>query len=261
MKARLPSRWLRLGLGFVFLAACASTAQRKAAENERSPQYQYEKAVVCMQYNMVDEAFKYLQAALALDPRHSLALNLQGLAQMIKGNLPAAVTSFQASIAVNPNFSEAQNNLGTALQESNRLDEAETAFKNAFALDENYNASYNLAKMAYTKGRYEEALGWIQKSLAKYNRSLLAFNLQGLTLEALERLDEAVASYQLALKLVPNEPNVQYNLGVAYFKKKDYDRAKEIMTRILEELVKNPKAGTEDLRTRVQDILKRIAER
>jgi hypothetical protein len=33
------------------------------------------------------------------------------------------------------------------------------------------------------------------------------------------------------------------------------------MTGILEELVKNPKAGNEDLRARVQDVLKRLAER
>jgi tetratricopeptide (TPR) repeat protein len=214
-----------------------------------------------MQYGMVDEAFKYLGAALALNPRHALALNLRGLAFMMKGKADEAIPSFEGAIAVDPNFSEAHNNNGTALQEKGRLDEAEAAFRKAFALDENYNASYNLAKIFYGRQKLDEALTWVQKSIAKYSRSVLAFNLQGLVLEGMDRFDEAVASYQQALRLVPGELNVQYNLGVAYFKKKDFAQAKEIMTRILDELVKKPQAGNEDLRVRVLDVLKKIENR
>jgi tetratricopeptide (TPR) repeat protein len=256
---------LKRGLGLILVAllaaGCVSPAKKRAAELEKDPQYQYEKAVVCMQYGIVDEAFKYLQAALALNPRHALALNLLGLAQMMKGNLPEAIKSFEASVAVDPNFSEGHNNLGTAYQESQRIDEATASFEKAYALDGNYNAAYNLAKISYTQGRLPEALDWVQKSIAKFSRSVLAFNLQGLIFEGQERFDEAVASYQQALRIQPGELNVQYNLGVAYYKKKDYSKTKEVMTKILAELVKNPQAGSEDLRNRVQDVLKRLENR
>jgi Tfp pilus assembly protein PilF len=117
------------------LAACSSTPAQIQAQREKDPQYQYEKAVVCMQYGIPDEAFKYLNQALALDPRHSLSHNLLGLAYMIKGNLAEAVKAFRACIAVAPaTFSEVYNNLGTALQESNQIGDAEAAFKKAFEM-------------------------------------------------------------------------------------------------------------------------------
>jgi len=250
-----------LVVGAVLAAGCVSAAKRKDAEREKDPQYQYEKGVVCMQYGMVDEALKYLQAALLLNPRHALALNLQGLAFMMKGGLPEAIKSFEAALAVDPAFSEAHNNLGTAFQEANRLEDAEESFRKAYGFDENYNASYNLAKIAFTKGRLDDALDWIQKSIAKYNRSVMAFNLQGLIFQGLERYEEAVSSYQQALRIAPGELNVQYNVGVAYFLKRDYPRAKDIFTKILDELVRNPKAGSDDLRSRVQDALKKLEGR
>jgi tetratricopeptide (TPR) repeat protein len=253
--------WPGLTLAALMTASCVSAAKRQAAANERNPQYQYEKAVVCMKYNIVDEALKYLSAALALDPRHALALNLQGLAFTLKGNPAEAIKSFEAAIASNPNFSEAHNNLGMAYQESNRLQDAIASFQKAYALDENYNASFNLAKAYYLQEKPEEALGWVQRSIAKFNSSAMAFNLQGVILDKLGRQDEAIASYQQALRLAPGDLYVQCNMGVAYFNKKSFARAKEIMTGILEELVKNPKAGNEDLRARVQDVLKRLAER
>ncbi|MBM3311155.1 MAG: tetratricopeptide repeat protein [Candidatus Aminicenantes bacterium] len=261
MNKPLGAAGLAVILAALFSVGCVSAEKRKAAEREKDPQYQYEKAVVCMQYGMVDEAFQYLRAALLLNPRHALALNLQGLAQMMKSNFPEAIKSFQASLDVDPNFSEGHNNLGTAFQESNRLEEAEAAYAKAFALDGNYNAAYNLAKIDYGQGKFPEALDWIQKSIAKYNRSVLAFNLQGLVFESLERYDEALSSYQQALRILPGELNVQFNMGVVFYKKKDSPRAKEIFIKILDELVRNPKAGSDDLRTRVQDALKRLENR
>jgi tetratricopeptide (TPR) repeat protein len=261
MNKTLGTVGLAVVLASLLATGCVSAEKRKAAERERDPQYQYEKAVVCMQYGMVDEAFQYLRAALLLNPRHALALNLQGLAQMMKSNFLEAVKSFQSSIEVDPNFSEGYNNLGTAFQESNRLDEAAAAYAKAYALDGNYNAAYNLAKIAYGKGAFQEALDWVQKSIAKYNRSVLAFNLQGLVLEGLERYDEALSSYQQALRILPGELNVQFNMGVVFYKKREYSRAKELFTKILDELVRNPKAGSDDLRTRVQDALKKFEGR
>jgi len=82
-----------------------------------------------------------------------------------------------------------------------------------------------------------------------------------LIFQGLERYEEAVSSYQQALRIAPGELNVQYNVGVAYFLKRDYPRAKDILTKILDELVRNPKAGSADLRSRVQDALKKLEGR
>jgi len=258
MKNKVLAVVLILGL---LVVSCATSQQRLAKEREKDPQYQYEKAVVCMQAGLVDEAFKYLNQALTLDPRHALALNLLGLAQMMKGNAAEAVKAFERSLAINSSFSEGRNNLGTAYQELGVLDRAEEEYKKAFALDQNYNASYNLAKLYFLKKDMATALDYIQKSLQKYGRSVIAWNLQGLIYDEQGKLDDAILSYQQAQKLAPDELNVSYNLGVAYFKKENYAKAEEMMNRILAVIAQGPpNAQTQELRTKANEVLKRIKE-
>ena len=254
-----------LALGFaaaVALSSCASSQKRLAEQREKDPQYQYEKAVVCMQYGMTDEAVKYLQAAVALDARHYLSLNLLGLAYLTKGDVPASIRSFESCLAANPTFSEAHNNLGTAYQQAGETAKAEAAFKRAYEIDQNYNASYNLAKIAYQAGQADLALEYVQRSIQKYNKSLLAYNLLGLLLETKERYDDAILSYSRALELVPNEINVLYNLGVAYFKKGELEKAKETLERALAAIAKDPDPlKFTEVKARIQEALKRIVEK
>jgi Flp pilus assembly protein TadD len=247
-------RRLALLIAALVLSAsgCVSAQKKLAAQQERDPQYQYEKAVVCLQANLPDEAFKYLDRAIALDPRHHLSYNLFGLCYILKRDFPRAAASLEKCLEIKPDFSEAHNNLGTVYQEMGQAGKAEAEFKKAFDLDQNYNASYNLAKMAFEKGQLQPALEYVGRSLQKYPRSLLAWNLQGLILDTLERSDEAISSYQQALKIVPNEENVMFNMAVAHFRKGDKGRAREILDRLL------PLAKAEELKRRIRDLLDKL---
>lgn len=253
MTAKASIQWTGWAAVLIaFGAACVSSQAKLAAQQEKDPQYQYEKAVVCMQAGLPDEAIKYLHRSISLDPNHYLSYNLFGLACIVKRDFPGAVTALEKCAALKPDFSEAQNNLGTALMETGQTTKAEAAFRRAFEIDQSYNASYNLAKINYERGQLEPALAFVEQSLRKFDRSLLAWNLQGLILDTLGRTDEAITSYQQALKRVPNEENVSYNLAVAYFRKGDKGRAKEILDRVLR--------GTksEDLRARARDLLNKL---
>jgi tetratricopeptide (TPR) repeat protein len=254
---------LLLALVSILTAACASSQKRLEAQREKDPQYQYEKAVVCMNAGLTDYAIPYLNQALALDPRHAASLNLLGLAHMIKGNLPAAVAALEKCVEAAPAFSDGHNNLATALLESGQAERAAAEYRKAFELDENYNASFNLAKIEFQRGRHEAALEYVVRSLRKNNKSLLAFNLQGLILEALNRLDEAMASYEAALKIVPGELNVEFNLAVVYYKQEDFAKSRALLASILRRLRERTpaQAGDADLKKRVEDTLKRLEGR
>ena len=232
-------------------AACMSEAKKTALKNERDPQYQFNKAALCLQYNMVDEAFKYIDLALSLNPRYTEAMNLRGFALMMKGRIPEAIQALRSCVELDPNFSEAWNNLGTAYDQNGQKTEAVESWKKAFDIDQNYNASYNLAKASYEDGLNDKALDWVQKSIAKYEKSVLAFNLQGLIYDAMERYPEALDSFQTAMKLAPTELNVQFNMASTYYKKKEYRKACDILDKII------PQAGG-DLLTRAQDLRRRI---
>lgn len=253
MKNIVILRWFVLGtlIGAGF-SGCVSAQKKQDAAREKDPQYQCDKASLCMQYNMVDEAFKYLDVALSLNPRHAPSLNLQGLAFLMKGRVPEAVNSLERCLTVDPVFSEAWNNLAAAYDQHNQKEKAAEAWTKAFDLDGNYNAAYNLAKNGYENSRFEAALDWIKKAILKFPKSKMAFNLQGLIFDSLERPTEAIDSYLQAMRLDPSELNIQFNLAAAYFKNKNYDRARDLLEKIL------PLAKDAALRSRVEELLKRI---
>lgn len=247
----------RLSAGFAVAvtvlaaAACMSEAKRTALKNERDPQYQFNKAALCLQYNMVDEAFKYIDLALSLNPRYTEAMNLRGFALMMKGRMPEAIQALRSCVELAPNFSEAWNNLATAYDQNGQKTEAAESWKKAFEIDQNYNASYNLAKAAYEEGLNDKALDWIQKSIAKFQKSVLAFNLQGLIYDAMERYPEALDSFQTALKLAPTELNVQFNMATTYYKKKDYRKACELLDKVIPQAKADLLARARELRRRI----------
>ncbi len=233
------------------LAACISPAKKLELEREKDPQYQFDKAALCLQYNMVDESFQYIDKALVLNPRFTAALNLRGLALMLKGRTVEAIQSFQSCLEIDPAFSEGWNNLAAAFDQNNQKDKAVDAWKKAFDLDQNYNASYNLAKTAFENDQAEIALDWIRKSIATFPKSVLSFNLQGLIYDSLGKYQEAIDSYQQAIKLVPTEINVQFNLAMTCYRKKDYSRARDLLDKILP-------LAKDELKLKVEEMLRRI---
>jgi len=258
MKRKTVFLSLSLAVLAVVATACATAEQKLAAKREKDPQYQYEKAVICMNAGLTDAAIPYLRQALALDPRHHPSLNLLGLAHMIKGQVDSAVAVLKQCVEIAPSFSDGRNNLATALLENGNTEGAEEEYKKAYALDGNFNASFNLAKIEFQRNKPQEALEYVQSSLRKNNRSLLALNLRGLIEEALGRPDEAIASYEAALKIVPEELNVEYNLAVAHYKKGNTDKARTLLQKIQKKLRQRtpPLAGDAELKGRVEELLK-----
>jgi len=245
------------------IAACTTAEQRLAAQRDQDPQYQYEKAVVCMNAGLTDEALKYLALALSLDPNHYRSLNLRGLALLMRGSLTEAAASFEKCVQLAPAFSDGYNNLGTVLQEKSDAAGAEAAFRRAFEIDANYNASFNLAKILYQQGKLDEALDYVQRSIRKFPRSLLADNLQGLILESQNKFDEAIASYEAALHIVADEPNVLFNQAVAYYKKNDYEKTKSLMEKVQRLLREKPSSNPAldaEMKKRIEEVLRRIAK-
>jgi tetratricopeptide (TPR) repeat protein len=83
----------------------------------------------------------------------------------------------------------------------------------------------------------------------------MAYNLRGLIYEKKNSLAEAIASYEAAVKIVPEEIPFSYNLGVAYFKNTDYARAKEIFLKI------QAKVTDAEMRDTISRYLRLIGER
>jgi Flp pilus assembly protein TadD len=247
---------------FVSLAAlslalvhCAPSSKKIARDQERDPQYQYEKAVVAMRYGLVDEAIKYIEQALALDANHAASYNLLGMAQFKNKNYAAAADAYEKYLELNPKDSEAAANLGFVYEEMGEPEKAETAYRASVALDGNSNASFGLAKLYFEQNKLPEALQYARESISKNTRFVAAHNLLGVILNQLGRYDEALISFQNALRLAPNDVNLSVNLGIAYVNTKDYAKAREIFEKTL------PQVQDPSLKTKINEYLKLIEGR
>ena len=239
------------------LALCASPQKKIQAAREKDPKYQYNMGLFYLNNNNLEEAVKYLNKTISLDPRNFLAMNALGLISAMKGDFPQAVTYYQKCLQLEPSFSEARNNLGTAFQELGDLEKARQEFQKAVD-DPAYNTKelpfYNLARLAFTQGDTEKALERVQTALKFNPRLAMTQNLKGLIMEKLDRLAEAIAAYEGAVKIVPEDVNFNFNLAAAYFKNNDFGRAKEIFMKI------SPRVTDQAMRVKISDYLKEIKQ-
>jgi len=236
------------------ITGCASTPKRAIKDPEKDPQNQYEKAVISMRYGLEDEALKYLNLALSLDPAHAPSLLLLGNAQFRKKNYDEAVAAFQKYLELRPNDAEAHVSLGLTYGQLGMADKTEGEYRTSLALDGNANAAFGLAKLYYEQDKLEPALELIQKAIQKNNKSAAYYNLQGVVLNQMHRYADALPSFQTALQYAPDDVYVIINLGIAYINIKETAKARELFEKVL------PKVQDEALKAKINEYLNLIKD-
>ncbi len=219
---------------------CASAQKKIDDARNNDLQYQYNMGLFYLNQGIVDEAIKFLNRTLELDPRYDLALYSLGLSHSINGNFEESVKHLQNCLKINPTLTDARNALGAIYQEMGLIDQAEKEFRIAIS-DENYkskdNSYYNLARIYMAKGNLKEALNHVEWALGINRSMVMAYNLRGIIYEGLNDFKKAIDSYRLALDTLSKDATekdveINFNLAVAYFKNNEFDKAKEVFEKI-----------------------------
>jgi len=249
---------LSLALVVALSAGAAGTSaaaqKKKKTSDEKNPQAQYEMGVIALRYGLPDEAIKYGQQAVTLDPGHFNGWNLLGNAYYGKGEFALAAEAYEKAAAIKPQAADVQRNLGLVYIELKETAKAEAALKKAIGLDGGYEAPYYLAKLYYNERRYEESLDQILLSIRKNGSNAAGYNLKGVLLNQMGRYAEAVGSFQAGLVLTPGDINLQVNLGIALLNSGEPTKARAVFEAVL------PKVEQESLRKQVEDYIKAIKE-
>jgi tetratricopeptide (TPR) repeat protein len=126
---------------------------------------------------------------------------------------------------------------GIELNNQKKYAEAADSYKAALALEpDNVQANYQLAFTLFSAGKNAEALPFIEKATKGTNAKFAAaaYSLMGSIYQGTGQLPNAVAAYQNAIKADSSNQRIYYNLGITYFKGRQYDNAQLIFEQALE---------------------------
>ena len=236
----------------MFVISCASPQAKIEQNKAKDFQDEYERALVAMRYNLVDESIKYLKNALSLASNHHHSRYLLGMAYMKKEDYEEAAAAFEKCLELQPDDSETHTRLGDAYRHMGLPEKAGEEYKKAHAIGNSSVAGFNLAILYYEQNRTELALEYVQKSIQEGNHSVEAYNLQGVILNKQKKYSEAIASFSHALSIDPKHAVTAINLAVAYINSNELNKAREILVRIL------PHVQEQELKDKINEYLEKI---
>ena len=223
--------------GEIVLASYPHLAKRNTVYNKPVATKDLESVVnKCRQYFSKGE-FKleldYLEEALTRYPNNSDLWNYKGVALAKLSRYDEAISCFDIAIMLNPKSANLWMNKGDSLSKQGRIEESIKSFDNALKLDTNNSRALSLkARLLINQRKYEEALECLDKATQKTNEKVL-WNDRGVALAGLGRYQEAIQSYENALKIDPNYDVTLNNKGLSLYNLGKYQEAIDCFDRIL----------------------------
>jgi protein O-mannosyl-transferase len=168
--------------------------------------------------NRLEEAGRYFEKAIALNPKYDDAIYNYALYLAKKGDTLGAATHFSRVIKIEPHYTAAYVNLAILQHHRGAIGEAETLLLKALELDpDDGNAHNNLGIICADQGKPEEAIR--HYLLAVKNKPALIqarVNLAA-AYEKTRRYTQAIAAYEALGRLMPdNRAALSYRIAGLY---------------------------------------------
>jgi len=188
-----------------------------------------------------EQSIALFEQALAIDPEYPAAWS--GLAiiytnMAISGLLPwdegyaKGREATEKALAIDPDYALAHSRLGRHVMHDNDLAQAARHMERALQLDPNdRDIIGNAAALLAALGRLEEAIAIIEYFAARDPVNRRTRSSLGWGYLNAGRWDEAIASYESALRLSPGTIGAHYSKGMALLLKGDFEAALESFTR------------------------------
>jgi len=246
--------------GLAFCPACGIAISEASPETDKGGKSPADKsmgqAFVCFIRSDFENALKFANEAIRLDPSNIYCHEMQGQAFCELGRYNEAVKSFDEAIKLEPSNARWHHFQGDAYFKLERYDKALRSQSEAIKLEPSHpDYHYGQGLAYFYLKRYNEAAdsfnnaikldprnavaSWREDSLAKLKRNedteelVIPMTLdsanyhywQGNTYWELGRYREAADSFSAAIKLNPSNAIPRFNLGQTYFKLGKYSKA------------------------------------
>lgn len=195
----------------------AESAYRNAIEIDSSYDFAYQNLGNTLLYQGRDEeAADEYQKALRLNSENVVAHNALGYALFLQGRSEEAEAAFREAIRLDITFALAYNNLGELLVAQGRYEEAEGIFKQSVRLNPGTINRFYLGLLLAERENFTEAQQVLEElvNLPDPDNSLGYFGL-GIIYQEQDRIEEAIRSFEAALKINPGSTLIQDALADA----------------------------------------------
>lgn len=161
-------------------------------------------AYFCLNANRPEDAIKWCEMALKIDPRSPKAWNNKGAALQRLGKTDDALASFEKAIQSDPAYKLAWFQKGCILGQRGQYKEELQCYESALMIDPEYHeALLGKATALDDLGQYKEALALYDKVLSVSPSDSAVWYNRGNTLDHLGLHKEALQSYERAVNLNP----------------------------------------------------------
>jgi tetratricopeptide (TPR) repeat protein len=201
-----------------------------------------------------EKARSHFEKAIKTDP-NMLAPYVSLAKIYVEGKkLDQAISQYESVLNKQPKYLAGYMALGTIYDLKGDGNKAEDYYRRALEIRRDFGpAANNLAwNLLERGGNIDEALGFAQIAKEQMPKSAAVMDTLGWVYYLKGSYLNAIAELEDALKLDPDNPVINYHLGLAHFKNKQADAAKEFMEKALK-IDQNFK-GAEDARRILKDI-------
>jgi tetratricopeptide (TPR) repeat protein len=246
-------------------ASVPQTARRRTARLPSEATRHFKEAQELLRQGNPDGALAAVEAGLKAAPQSVQGLTLLGIIYERKGDSARAVAAFQRALQADPQSAPAHNGLGGIYFAGKKVDLAEKEFRETLRYhprdrDANYNlgslllarndarraivyfsrvqppspeALFNLAQAYFATSQKAKAIEVVKSLSENAKNDVRTHFTLGILLAGQRQYTDAMHEFETANALQPGTFEILHNLGQAYLKNGDNEKAKGVLDRAL----------------------------
>ncbi len=223
-------------VALLMILSCAGTSEKKN-EIAREGEIHLQIGTNYLNKGNLEMAHFELNKAARMIPENPEVHFALGTVHVLREDLELAIKEFKRTIELDPHYADAYNNLAFSYLKSGRFDEAIQASENALQ-----EVTYETPERAltiigwanYQKGDPARALDYLRRALETRPNHPDAENKMATIFLEQGRTDKAKDILSGLVKRAPNFAGARLNLGIVYFKEKDFLAARKEFQAVLD---------------------------
>lgn len=195
----------------------------------------YNLGTLSLRRRALDQARTYLQRTVQLQPNYPEAWNNLGMIAAEEGRTQEAIESFQKSLAGRPNYAIALLNLGNLYRRQKSFDKARDCLGRALELlPDDPEISYSLGMLYAQQDQMQPAADYLKRALGLRPEYPEALNNLGIIFVRQRDYTQAEEEFKTGIRVSPSFDQSYLNLARLYALQNDRERARRVLTQLLE---------------------------